>query len=64
MFKTASIHEMQQYGNRDHYKVDTFLIKIYTFRNIIRIQTSSRDDLFDPKDHVPLMYIDASSVGR
>ena len=32
MYKTVSIHEMQQYGHRDHYKVDTFLIKIYSFR--------------------------------
>jgi len=64
MYKTVPIHEMQQYGHRGHYKVDTFLIKIYTFRNIIRIQTSSRNDLFDPKDHVPFTYMDASSVGR
>jgi len=56
---------MQQYGHSGHYKVDKFLIKIYTFHNIIiRIQTSSRDDLVDPNGHVPFTYIDASSVGR
>jgi len=34
MNKRVSIHEWQQYGHRGHYKVYTFLIKIYTFRSM------------------------------
>jgi hypothetical protein len=30
MYTTVSVHEMQQYGHHGLYKVDTFLIKIYT----------------------------------
>jgi hypothetical protein len=45
---------MQQYEQRDHYKVDTFLIKMSTLAACATTctQTASSDNLFDPAGYV------------